>query len=109
MSDTDGRDEQILAWDAIARHPFFRDCYESEGPLLTAMLAKLSAITPRTVEWGVQFANGIGGINIFPDLESCRRFIDQPGMSEVGELAVLSRLTATDWEPFTPTDAGSES
>ncbi|TFD27466.1 hypothetical protein [Cryobacterium cryoconiti] len=42
------QDERIEAWDAIAKHPFFRDCYATDGTLLAAMLAKLSA-EPRTV------------------------------------------------------------
>jgi len=35
-------DERIEAWDRIARHPFFRECYDSEAPLTDAMLVKLS-------------------------------------------------------------------
>lgn len=42
------RDERIEAWDAVASHPFFRDCYATEGTLLAAMLAKLSS-EPRTI------------------------------------------------------------
>ena len=38
-------DERVIAWDAIAAHPFFRDCYGTEGSLLDAMLAKLTAST----------------------------------------------------------------
>lgn len=38
-------DERVIAWDAIAAHSFFRDCYGTEGSLLDAMLAKLTAST----------------------------------------------------------------
>ncbi len=38
-------DERVIAWDQIAAHPFFRDCYGTEGSLLDAMLAKLTAST----------------------------------------------------------------
>ena len=37
------RDERILAWDAVASHPFFRECYSTDGTLLDAMVEKLSA------------------------------------------------------------------
>jgi hypothetical protein len=38
-------DERVIAWDAIAAHPFFRDCYGAKTSLLEAMLAKLTAST----------------------------------------------------------------
>lgn len=38
-------DERVIAWDAIAAHPFFRDCYGAKTSLLDAMLAKLTAST----------------------------------------------------------------
>ena len=37
------RDERILAWDAVASHPFFRECYSTDGTLLAAMVDKLNA------------------------------------------------------------------
>jgi len=37
------QDERILAWDAIASHPFFRECYSTDGTLLAAMVDKLNA------------------------------------------------------------------
>ena len=108
MSDTDGQDEQLLAWDAIARHPFFRDCYATEGPLLTAMLAKLSA-DPRKVEWAVQYET-IGGLpatgyNEFRDRASCERFMANPPLwfdsSWMTNIGIVSRIAATEWAPFT--------
>ena len=38
-------DDRVVAWDQIAAHPFFRDCYGSKASLLEAMLAKLTAST----------------------------------------------------------------
>ena len=38
-------DERVIAWDQIAAHPFFRDCYGTETSLVEAMLAKLTAST----------------------------------------------------------------
>jgi len=38
-------DERVIAWDQIAAHPFFRDCYGTEGSLLDAMREKLTAST----------------------------------------------------------------
>ena len=34
---------RVLAWDDIAKHPFFADCYPTDGTLVEAMLAKLDA------------------------------------------------------------------
>lgn len=39
------KDERVIAWDQIAAHPFFRDCYGTETSLIEAMLAKLTAST----------------------------------------------------------------
>jgi len=67
------------------------------------------ATKPRTVEWGVQY--GAGNVNQFEDAAAGQRFIDHPPMWFTGptdELVIVSRLAATDWEPFTPADAGSE-
>ena len=36
-------DERVSAWDRVARHPFFAECYQTEGTLVDAMLAKLDA------------------------------------------------------------------
>ena len=38
-------EQRVIAWDQIAAHPLFRDCYGTEGSLLDAMLAKLTAST----------------------------------------------------------------
>lgn len=38
-------EQRVIAWDAIAAHPFFRDCYGAKTSLLDAMLAKLTAST----------------------------------------------------------------
>lgn len=34
---------RVQAWNTIAQHPFFSDCYQTEGTLVDAMLAKLDA------------------------------------------------------------------
>lgn len=38
-------DDRVIAWDQIAAHTFFRECYGTKGSLLDAMLAKLTAST----------------------------------------------------------------
>ena len=39
---------RVLAWDDIAKHPFFADCYPTDGTLVEAMLAKLDATHAHT-------------------------------------------------------------
>ena len=34
---------RVQAWNIIAQHPFFSDCYQTEGTLVDAMVAKLDA------------------------------------------------------------------
>ena len=41
---------RVLAWDDIAKHPFFADCYPTDGTLVEAMLAKLDATHAHTCE-----------------------------------------------------------
>ena len=36
-------DARVQAWNTIAQHPFFADCYQTEGTLVDAMVAKLDA------------------------------------------------------------------
>ena len=36
-------DERVRAWHDIAAHPFFAACYQTEGTLVDAMVAKLDA------------------------------------------------------------------
>ena len=36
-------DERLDAWESIARHPFFDECYSADGPLIAAMLGKLAS------------------------------------------------------------------
>ena len=36
-------DSRVQAWNTIAQHPFFSDCYQTEGTLVDAMVAKLDA------------------------------------------------------------------
>lgn len=38
------------AWDALALHPYFRECYDAEAPLLDAMLAKLDRVHERIAQ-----------------------------------------------------------
>ena len=38
-------DSRIQAWYSIAKHPFFAECYSTDGTLIEAMLAKLDEIT----------------------------------------------------------------
>ena len=38
-----GLSERSEAWYALARHPFFADCYNKGGTLIDAMIAKLDA------------------------------------------------------------------
>ena len=45
LNEAEVTDERIEAWDAIAQHPFFRECYATEDTLLNAMLEKLSVVT----------------------------------------------------------------
>ena len=40
----DAVDEQAAAWHRTADHPFFKECLESDGPLLDAMIAKLDEV-----------------------------------------------------------------
>ena len=44
-------DPRIRAWLAIAAHPFFAACYQTEGTLVDAMVAKLDAHTPEPEPW----------------------------------------------------------
>ena len=41
---------RVKAWNALAQHPFFADCYQTEGTLVGAMLAKLDAAHNHTCE-----------------------------------------------------------
>lgn len=43
-------DVRVRAWNAIAQHPFFADCYQTEGTLVDAMVAKLDAAHTHTCE-----------------------------------------------------------
>lgn len=37
-------DERVLAWERIAKHPFFVPCYDAEEPLIDAMLHRLDTV-----------------------------------------------------------------
>lgn len=50
MNDRTDQDSRVLAWLAVARHPFFQDCYQTDGALLDAVLAKLDAARAHTCE-----------------------------------------------------------
>ena len=39
-------DERLGAWESVACHPFFDECYSADGPLIAAMLGKLDSCTP---------------------------------------------------------------
>lgn len=66
----DETDERIQAWDAVASHPFFKEAYREEAPLIVSMLKQLDGLmTKREVvatraeepaEWRVlrAFSNG---------------------------------------------------
>lgn len=41
-------DERIVAWHMISGHPLFRKCYDTEGPLLRSMLARLDGLADMT-------------------------------------------------------------
>ena len=41
-------DERIVAWHTISGHPLFRKCYDTEGPLLRSMLARLDGLADMT-------------------------------------------------------------
>ena len=41
---------RVQAWNIIAQHPFFSDCYQTEGVLVDAMVAKLDAAHTHTCE-----------------------------------------------------------
>ena len=41
-------DARVKAWNTIAQHPFFADCFQTEGTLVDAMLAKLDAAHSHT-------------------------------------------------------------
>ena len=43
-------DERLDAWESIARHPFFDECYSADSPLLAAMLGKLASRMPSDSE-----------------------------------------------------------
>ena len=43
-------DSRIQAWHTIAKHPFFADCYATEGTLLDAMIDALDAADSHTCE-----------------------------------------------------------
>ena len=43
-------DARVKAWNALAQHPLFADCYQTEGTLVDAMLAKLDAAQNHTCE-----------------------------------------------------------
>ena len=43
-------DARVQAWNTIAVHPLFSDCYQTEGTLVDAMLAKLDAAHTHTCE-----------------------------------------------------------
>gem|GEM_PF-2798802 len=40
-------DERIAAWHKVAKRPAFTPCYDADGPLLDAMLARLDELTER--------------------------------------------------------------
>ena len=43
-------DARVKAWNALAQHPLFADCYQTEGTLIDAMVAKLDAAQNHTCE-----------------------------------------------------------
>lgn len=43
----ENEDERIYAWHKVAEHPFFKECYDTQGPLLNAMIRKLDRVHER--------------------------------------------------------------
>ena len=50
MNDLPDQDPRVLAWLAVAKHPFFAACYQTDSTLLDAVLAKLDAAHAHTCE-----------------------------------------------------------
>ena len=44
FSERNGLGGRIAAWHRLAEHPFFKECYDSEEPLIDAMLMKLDEV-----------------------------------------------------------------
>jgi len=87
-------DERIVAWDRIASHPFFRECYATNDTLIAAMLDKLSG-QATTVEWGVEIMpEPMQLVNRHVSRESALYEIAQNQTSP----ALLCRTPASPWE-----------
>lgn len=41
------KDQRIEAWDIIARHPIFAECFAAESSLIDAMMARLDSLLAR--------------------------------------------------------------
>lgn len=85
-------DERITAWDRIASHPFFQDCYDSNAPMIDAMLGKLGE-SPTTVEWG---ASTPWGEDAVKDAEVANRMV--VNMQKAGHISAhVIQRRVTPW------------
>lgn len=97
-------DERIEAWHEIASHPFFRECYATDGTLIAAMLTKLSAQpVTGTVEWGVK-SKTIGTVWTSPsevdaraDIQQWAAWIDPNPNATKFPRVLVKRIAASEW------------
>lgn len=111
----------LAAWERIAEHPFFADCYDTDGTLLDAMLTKLDRIVAEGGEPPVstvaervaaehvsQFFDCSCGHNITPPREGAglvtHADIFGRHIAEVTEAAVRAQIAADIGGPFNGTE-----
>lgn len=51
LAQVEATDERIVAWEAVAKHPALKSCYDEERPLLPAVLDRLSNLAE--AEWSL--------------------------------------------------------
>ena len=81
---------RVQAWNIIAQHPFFSDCYQTEGTLVDAMVAKLDAAPlpepepdPRVavvLEWADDQGDDINAESLLARLDAlaARGYLEHP-------------------------------
>jgi cobalamin-dependent methionine synthase I len=49
-------DQRISAWEKVAKHPLFRECYDEERPLIDSVLDTLDRVGERAESPSVELA-----------------------------------------------------
>jgi hypothetical protein len=90
-------DERLGAWESVACHPFFDECYSADGTLIPAMLGKLDAAAVEP-EWGTEIRDEDGVLtdrDVHPDEATARA-------CAIAYEDTLVRREVTPWLPVEP-------